>query len=87
MIDHLISLCASPHLIDVILVLTLLEAIAVVACGGVTAIAMARMLLPGVFLLLALRAALAGAAWPWIPASLAASLLTHIVELRSRWKR
>jgi hypothetical protein len=85
-IDYLRTILTSPHLIDLILALTLLEAVVVVSRRGLSAIAMARMLLPGVFLLLALRAVLAGAAWPWMPAALAASLLTHIVELRSRWK-
>jgi len=77
---------ASPHLIDVILVLTAIEAILVVLFRGLSGAAIGRMLLPGLFLLLALRAALAGAVWPWVPAALVASLVSHIAELRSRWR-
>jgi hypothetical protein len=44
------------------------------------------MLLPGICLLLAVRAALAGAAWPWVPMTLAAALVAHLLDLRSRWR-
>jgi len=55
--------------------------------GGGTAasVAVGLMLLPGVCLLLAVRAALAGAAWPWVPTALAAALVAHLLDLRSRW--
>jgi hypothetical protein len=43
------------------------------------------MLLPGIFLLVALRAALAGAAWPWVPSALTAALVAHLLDLRQRW--
>jgi hypothetical protein len=39
---------------------------------------------PGVFILLALRASLVGAAWPWIAALLAASFPIHIADLIRR---
>ncbi len=81
------SLLTSPHLIDLILLLTLLEAIIIVALKGLSAPATLRILLQGVFVLLALRAALAGAPWPWVPAALAASLAAHLWELKTRWKR
>jgi len=41
----------------------------------------------GLFLLLALRAALVGAAWPWIAASLLAALAAHLYDLAQRWPR
>jgi hypothetical protein len=44
------------------------------------------MMLPGMFLLLAVRAALAGAAWPWLPAALAAALAAHLLDLAGRWR-
>jgi hypothetical protein len=44
------------------------------------------MLLPGIFLLVALRAALAGAAWPWVPSALTAALVAHLLDLRQRWR-
>ena len=44
------------------------------------------MLLPGMFLLLALRAALADAAWPWVPAALTGALVAHCYELWARFR-
>ena len=120
---------SSPHIIDVVLVLTLLEAIGLLLArrrfgrlfrsrsaqqlgpghhgeGQTPATAAPRptdlasphsghrairpidivlMLLPGLFLMLAIRAALDGAAWPWVPLSLAASLIAHLADLRGRW--
>jgi hypothetical protein len=48
--------------------------------------AIGMMLLPGVFLLLAVRAALTGTPWPWVPAALTAALVAHLLDLRSRWR-
>lgn len=39
----------------------------------------------GFCLLLALRAAMAGAAWPWLAMALSGSLAAHLVDLRRRW--
>ena len=36
-------------------------------------------------LMLALKAVLTGAAWPWIVAALLASLTFHLADLRHRW--
>ncbi len=41
-------------------------------------------LMPGVCMLLALRAALTGAPWPWIAAALAASFPFHLADLARR---
>ena len=41
-------------------------------------------LMPGVCILLALRAALTGAPWPWIAAALAASFPFHIADVIRR---
>ena len=78
----------SPHLIDVIVGFAILEGVwlAVARRRTVRPIAIALMLLPGVLLMLALRAALADAAWPWVPAALAASLVAHMADLRERWR-
>jgi hypothetical protein len=78
------AVLTSPHLLDAIMALTVLEAVLLVASGWLTIRATARMLLPGAGLLVALRMALAGDAWPWVPAALAASLLAHIFDLWSR---
>lgn len=41
-------------------------------------------LLPGALMLLALRAALTGAGWPWIAAALAASFPVHLADIARR---
>jgi hypothetical protein len=79
----------SPHLVDMVLALTLVEAVALTIfqrfrAGSLPLVRVWLMLLPGVFLMLALRAGLAGAAWPWIPAALVAALITHLLDLRER---
>ena len=85
------SLFASGRIVDLILAFTLVEAVAVVAYHrrtgkGVPPADFLGNLLSGVFLLLALRAALAGAAWPWLAACLLAALLAHLADLGRRWK-
>jgi hypothetical protein len=85
------SLFASPRLIDLVLAFTVLEAVALIVWRrrtgrGLTAIAVMRLLLPGVCLLLSVRAALADDAWPWVPLMLAAALVAHLADLRSRWR-
>jgi hypothetical protein len=76
----------SPHLIDFILGITVLEGIVLVRWGRRLAAEVVWMLLPGICLLLAVRAALAGATLPWLPASLATALITHLADLRMRWR-
>ena len=44
-------------------------------------------LLPGAMMLLALRAALTGMAWPWIALALAASFPVHLADLARRPRR
>jgi hypothetical protein len=86
---------SSPHLIDVVLGLTVLEAVVLVllgrgrARGGVGMLrpaGVALMLLPGVCLMLGIRAALDDAAWPWAPAALAAALVAHLADIQGRWR-
>jgi len=72
-----------PHLIDAVLAFTVLEGVVLIARGR-RPDAVIRMLLPGVCLMLAIRAALVGAAWPWVPAALAAALVAHMADLRNR---
>ena len=80
-------LLTSPTLIDLIIALTMIEAAVLIAWRRRPASRMSvpLMLLPGIFLLLAVRAGLAGAAWPWVPAALAAALVAHLLDVRSRW--
>jgi hypothetical protein len=42
------------------------------------------MLAPGALILLALRASVTGAGWPWIAACLAASLPMHLADISRR---
>src|SRR4051812_17669498 len=86
------ALFASPHLVDLVLVFTALEAAAMLLWRrrtgtGLRPAAVLAVLLPGVCLMLALRAVLAGAAWPWLPVALLAALASHLADLWMRWRR
>ena len=50
--------------------------------GQWTAADAALRLFPGVLMMLGLRAALTGAAWPWIALPLALSFPVHLADLR-----
>ena len=80
------DLLRSPHLIDLVLVFTLLEA-GVLITWRKDIVATLTMIAPGLCLMLALRAAMADAAWPFVPMALAAALVTHLLDLRHRWGR
>lgn len=78
--------------VDAIIVLVLVEAAALLAYWkltgrGLRAGALLPNLAAGFFLLLALRAAVHGALWPWLPLLLACAGLAHLVDLRARWHR
>lgn len=78
---------ASGHLVDAILALMAVELVAIAAFGARLRIALrdvAANLLAGVFLLLALRAALTGAASQWVLACLALALFAHLADLATR---
>ncbi|WP_404372821.1 hypothetical protein AB5I39_06795 [Sphingomonas sp. MMS24-J45] len=44
-------------------------------------------LVPGALMMLALRAALTGAGWPWIALALAASFPAHLADIARRPRR
>lgn len=87
----------SPHFIDLILAFTVLEGLFLILARRrlhfhraenareTRPAAIVLLLLPGLCLMLALRAALAGAAWPWLPVALAAALIAHLADIRARW--
>lgn len=77
----------SPHLIDLILVFTLLEGVILARWRRLPARTVTVMLLPGLCLLLGIRAAMAGAAWPWVPIALTGALVTHIFDMHDRFRR
>jgi hypothetical protein len=86
------ELFATGRIVDLILGLVVLEALAVtVYCArtgrGVAPGDLFPNLLAGAFPLLVLRFALAGAPWHWIALCLPAALVSHIMDLRRRWRR
>ena len=87
--SDLAAFFVSPHVVDMVLALTFMEAVALTVfpkftAGSLRSVNIWLMLMPGVFLMLALRAGLAGAAWPWVPIALAAALVGHLLDLRAR---
>lgn len=85
------ALFADGRIVDLILGLTLLEAVGLVAYHrrtgrGVAPGELAGNLLSGVCLLLALRGALVGAWWGWVALGLTGSLVAHLADLRRRWR-
>jgi hypothetical protein len=83
------ELFASGRIVDLILVLILVEtgALAIyhrITGRGLRAVDVVFALIPGVCLLLALRAALTHAPWPSIAIWLAVALATHLADL---WRR
>lgn len=82
---------ASPRLVDLVIGFAVAEAIALClrqrrARSGPRPLHLALMVLPGLCLMFALRAALAGAAWPWVPAALTLALPAHLADLILRWR-
>lgn len=77
-------LFASGHAVDIVLAVLAIEAIWLRAKGR-SAIDIALLMLPAVAILLALRAALVGADWPWIAVPLALSFPVHLADLKSRF--
>jgi hypothetical protein len=85
------ELFASGRLIDLILGLVLVEAIALTVFHRLTGKGVAPrdlvgLLLAGAFLLVAVRLALTGAEWVWIGLWLALALIAHLADLALRWR-
>ncbi len=83
---------ASGRLVDWILVLVAVEAVALLIVvarrrRGPRAAELVANLAAGAFLLLALRAALTHATPTWIAASLLGALVAHLADLALRWRR
>lgn len=75
---------ASGHAVDVVLVVLAVEAIWLVARGHRWRIVL-LMLLPAALILLGLRAAITGMAWPWVAIPLALSFPVHLFDLAARF--
>jgi hypothetical protein len=80
----------TPRVIDGILALVAVEALAVLALRafgrGPATLPFAANLLAGAFLLLALRAALGGGSATSIGLCLTAALIAHVADLLGRWE-
>ncbi|KAA2238105.1 hypothetical protein F0L46_07455 [Salinarimonas soli] len=86
----LAGLFADGRIVDLVLLLVAAEAGALWlwrrrAARGPTWADLLPNLLAGAFLLLALRAALAGMPWIWIAAPLTGALLAHLADLARRF--
>lgn len=85
------ELFASGRLIDLILGLVVVEAIALTVFHRLTGKGVAPrdlvgLLLAGAFLLVAVRFALTGAEWVWIGLWLGLALIAHLADLALRWR-
>ena len=86
------ELFASGRLVDFILVVVVLEAAALLlywarAGRGIAPLDLLPNLCAGAFLLLALRATLAGSGWMIASLCLAAAGLAHLTDVYRRWRR
>lgn len=86
------ALVTSGAVADLILACLVLEAIALLAWRrwrgtGPTIADILALLLPGAFLVLALRVALTGGPWPLIPLALSAALVAHLADLARRFRQ
>jgi hypothetical protein len=83
---------ASGHVADLVLAVLMMEALLLFAWHrrtgrGLAPRALAGLVLPGVALVLALRAALVGAGWALVAAALVAALAAHLFDLAVRLRR
>lgn len=90
--DTFVHFFTSGHAVDVVLVLMSLETAGILIYRrrtgyGVTAEELLGILIPGIWLLLALRGALAGGGVKLIAACLIAALVAHLLDLARRWQR
>lgn len=86
------DLILSGRIVDLILVYIALEAAVVTIYHrrtgkGIGPKRYLTLLLPGLFIFLALKTVYLGAPWYWTALWLLASLGAHLTDLRSRWRR
>lgn len=85
------QLFASAHVVDLVLAVMVLEVALLLLYRhrtrhGLSAMDLLSVMMPGAFLLLALRGALAGAGASIIGACLVAALTTHLSDIARRWR-
>ncbi len=86
------ELFASGQIVDLILALTLVEALILWlyhrrSGRGPAPADYIGSLLAGAFLMLALRGAITGQSWEWLAIYLLAALAAHLSDLARRWPR
>jgi hypothetical protein len=86
------ELFASGRLVDLILVVVVIEAVALLmywhrARRGIEPFDLLPNLCAGAFLLLALRATLAGSDWIIASGCLALAGLAHLIDIYRRWRK
>jgi len=86
------ELFASGRLVDLILIVVVIEATVLLllwrrAGRGVAPSDLLPNLCAGAFLMLALRAVLAGAGWMTAASCLAAAGFAHLIDIYRRWRR
>jgi hypothetical protein len=86
-----LSLCSSA-IVDAALAITAIEVIVLLVVRrrtgrGIDAHAVLANVGAGLFLMLAVRAALVDAAWPWLAICLVAAGAAHVADLSMRWRR
>ena len=73
----------SGHAVDLVLALMAAEAVVLILVKR-PALTVVLTILPGLAMMLALRAALTGAGWSWVAIWLTVSLPLHLADLRHR---
>lgn len=86
------ALFASGHIADLVIAFMIIEAVALLWMRKPLGLAIDAqdvvwLILPGLFLVLALRGALLAASWKWVAAALLGALAAHIVDLLRRSRR
>lgn len=83
------DLFAGGTIADIVLGVMLVEGLVLYAFRrtGLSALDILFMLLPGAWLVVALRAALTDVEWPWIALALVLSFATHVCDVARRYAR
>lgn len=87
----MIDFLSGVHAVDLILAIVAVEFVVIAVYWrrtgrGIAPAQLAPNLLAGALLLIALRLALSGSAWPWVVACLALSGIANVADLRGRWR-
>ena len=78
------SFFTTGHAVDLVLAFMAIEAIILIVMKRRAPLTVLLTILPGAAMMLALRAALTGAGWPWVAIWLTVSLPLHLADLRHR---